>query len=140
MGKDEVGLRCSNEGCRRAPRPSRKECDKCAYRRLKEKDPVRYAYLNLRKNAKRRKKNFDITIEEFREWCIKTDYIRGKGKKSDSYHIDRIDETKGYSIDNIQVLTNAENYRKYLDYKWGGESMEYTTRIITQKPIDDVPF
>lgn len=62
------------------------------------------------------KKEFKLTFEEFKKFAIETNYIQGKGKNKTSYHIDRIDETKGYTIDNIQVLTNSENVKKYNSY------------------------
>lgn len=141
MQKSQIKFRkCSTEGCRKEARENRKECRSCEHIRLRDKDPVKLSFQNLRKNARRRGKEFTLTLEQFREFCIKHPYIQGKGRTKDSYHIDRIDETKGYSIDNIQILTNAENFKKYVDYRWNGDKMEFTTKITVQNPIDDVPF
>ena len=75
-------------------------------------------YLNLKHNANRRNKEFNLTFEEFSEFAKKFEYLAGKGRKKKSLHIDRINEKLGYSIDNIQVLTNSENVSKWLDYYW----------------------
>lgn len=131
---------CINEGCKNEARTGRNQCRPCEHIRLKEKDPVKFAFQSLRRSARRRNKEFTISLEQFTEFCVKTDYIRKKGRKGESYHIDRIDETKGYTIDNIQVLTNSENVKKYLDYRWGGNRMEFVHKVIVENPISDVPF
>ena len=97
-------------------------------------------------NAKRRGKEFTITLEEFTQFCKETNYIAGAGRSSASYHIDRIDETKGYSIDNIQTLTNAENSKKYLKYSKDASGKPYKYWVESPPVIDqdintnDCPF
>ena len=83
----------------------------------REKHPMKAAYQTLKYNARRRGKEFDLTFEQFEKFAIETDYFIKKGKSKKSYHIDRIDETKGYSIDNIQALENSKNIKKYLKFK-----------------------
>lgn len=78
---------------------------------------MRDAYLNLKSNAKRRGKVFELTFDQFREFASQCQYIKKKGRTANSYHIDRIDETKGYTIDNIQLLTNIENIQKRYDHQ-----------------------
>ena len=92
----------------------------------RKKNPVKYAYQTLKDNAKRRKKEFDISFEEFQEFCIKTRYIAKKGIYKDSLHIDRVSEQGGYTRKNIQVLTNSNNVKKYLKYYWD----EYNRKMI----------
>lgn len=120
-----------------------KECRRCQYARYKSQDLVKVCYQNLKYNSKRRGKEFDLSLEQFREFCIKTDYIQRRGTAKHSYHIDRIDETKGYTIDNIQVLTNSENVQKYISFLNRDEfgNVTFTTKINRpSKPSDDVPF
>jgi len=110
----------------------------------RKKYPLKAAYQTLKYNAKRRGKEFDLTFEQFKEFAIKTKYEKKRGVYADSYHIDRIDETKGYTIDNIQVLTNVQNLRKYIDFKErnpDGSVVLYTvtTGNRTEK-YEDVPF
>ncbi len=75
----------------------------------------------LRRNATRRKKEFTITLEFFREFCYATNYIQKKGRSGDAYTIDRIDNDKGYTSDNIRILSafdnNSKHHRK-LVYDW----------------------
>lgn len=83
-----------------------------SFRKWREKFPLRYAYNNFKQNAKRRKKEFSLTFEQFEQFALTVELVGKRGKTKDSYHIDRIDETKGYSIDNIQLLTCSENVIK----------------------------
>ena len=118
-------------------------CHRCYNREYRKRDLVKTSYQTLKDNAKRRKKIFDITYEQFREFCFETRYLLGKGRNRNSFTIDRKDESKGYTIDNIHVLPNWQNVKKYLDYKWNGEKMEFTTKTIRnkEKSIDnDCPF
>lgn len=101
-------------------------CSKC--QRLK--NPEKYAYQTLKDNAKRRKKEFTLTFEEFKEFCVHTSYIARKGRSKNCIHIDRIKENCGYRKDNIQPLTNTENVRKYLKYYWDGYKMNFKFNTI----------
>ena len=101
-------------------------CSKC--QRLK--NPEKYAYQTLKDNAKRRGKEFTLTLEQFCKFAIKTNYIAKKGRRKDSIHIDRIRENDGYTEDNIQALTNTQNVRKYLKYYWDGYKMNFKFETI----------
>jgi len=72
-------------------------------------NPIGYAFNNLRCNAKRRGHEFAITLSEFREFCEKNGYIESKGRTKECLSIDRIDNDRGYFIDNIQVMTVSDN-------------------------------
>jgi len=91
-------------------------CNQCRYLTEKERDPIGLAFRRLKAHAKQRGKEFNLTKEDFILFCVKSEYILESGISKNNFHIDRVDETKGYSIDNIQVLTNSENVRKYA--KW----------------------
>lgn len=105
--------------CEKKPKaPSRQVCYKCNSILWRQNNFHRATYLNLKNNAKRREKDFELTFEQFLQFCLDTDYIIGKGKHKDSLHIDRIDEEKGYTIDNIQVLTNTLNVKKQLKFRY----------------------
>lgn len=105
-----AAYRCSN------PAQHGTLCFKHKARRRKAIDPTGYTYDRLKQNAKRRGKSFDLTVDEFREWAAKTGYIDGKGRKRNGLSIDRIDPTKGYSLDNIQILTVSANSSKWSEY------------------------
>lgn len=105
---------CQAHGCK-SKAVNDRFCSKHRKRYTKEKDPAAYFFEILRSNAKRRKKDFTLTLEEFRLFCTETGYLEAKGKKPKSLTIDRKDHTKGYSYDNIQVLTLTENVRKHFE-------------------------
>lgn len=103
----------------------RKICTKCKTIRQKKSNPYKYAYRNFLSNIKRRGKDWEkkygekspkyectITFEEFKQFAVSCQLLSKRGRSKESYHIDRIDETLGYHIWNIQPLTNEENVRK----------------------------
>ena len=96
--------------------PKEKVCYSCRYKMSKDKNPMKLAYRSLRGHAKERGKEFSITFEEFKQFCVKSDYITKRGIGKHSYHIDRIEETKGYVAGNLQLLTNSENIKKYIRF------------------------
>lgn len=94
-------------------RPTKRRfCRRCRERRYAALNPVAYAFAKLRWNAKRRGHQFTLTIEQFDQFCTWTNYIALKGKHGAALSIDRIRAHEGYTADNIQVLTLAENSRK----------------------------
>lgn len=115
-------------------------------RRYRAKNPIRYAYHNLKSNSKRRGKEFDLTFEQFKEFCYKTNYIQGKGITKDSYSIDRKDNDKGYTIDNIRILTVSENSKKgnkQLVFDWDYEERRgyfKVTQYTSPEPDPENPF
>lgn len=104
---------------------------------------MRSAFHNLKNNAKRRNKEFSLTFEQFKEFCIATEYHSKRGVHRYSYTVDRIVETEGYHLDNIQVLTNRDNVKKYLTYVY---SERQGNMIIVEKKsqidpdAEDLPF
>lgn len=103
---------CNRKGCRKPCPPGRKSCGRCRGREWAERYPLKYAFRNLRGNAKRRGIPFLLTLAEFEKFAIESEYITHRGRTALGYTIDRIDETRGYEVGNIQVLTNSENVRK----------------------------
>lgn len=88
-------------------------CHKHARQHQKINNPLRYWYDILRQNARRRRKPFELTIEQFRDFCEQTGYLEKKGRNSGAYSIDRIDNELGYTIENIQIMEFGSNSRKY---------------------------
>lgn len=101
--------KCSTPYCKNDRAPNRKICHKCKSQREKVLNPIFYYYNNLRNNAKRRGKEFTLTRDEFEQFCKETNYIELKGKSTKSMTIDRKNADKGYSYDNIQILTQKLN-------------------------------
>lgn len=113
--------KCKTAYCKNNARPKRKDCYSCNKKKWRKKYPMKAAFQTLRHNAKRRGKEFSLTFQQFKQFCYKTKYLAGRGRSSDSYSIDRIDNYKGYTIDNIRVITVAENSskrNKILHYDW----------------------
>lgn len=55
---------------------------------------------------------WEITLEEFREFCNRTGYIVKPGRRGYSATLDRRINSIGYRIDNLQIITNRANARK----------------------------
>lgn len=109
--KRSKGL-CVAYRCGASTKGTERFCAKHRKRYQKENNPIMYVYGYLKQNARRRGKAFDLTLPEFGKFCQETGYLDGRGKLKKSLTIDRIDPTKGYSIDNIQVLSLSDNSRK----------------------------
>lgn len=103
---------CQAYRCKEKKAPHKKFCNKHHARYQKQTNPTGYHYNLLKQNAKRRGKDFSLTLEEFREFCRETNYIELKGKHSKDMSIDRIDSSKGYEKNNIQIMSLGENVRK----------------------------
>lgn len=103
---------CCAHGCKNATKTKDRFCAKHRHRWIKANDPVAYAYHSLKSNARRRGKDFDWPLEDFREFCRETGYVERTGKTSSSLSIDRIDHRKGYTKGNVQILTLGENGKK----------------------------
>jgi hypothetical protein len=88
-------------------------CHKHRMDRFKQNNPVKYAYMVHKNNAKRRGKEHSLTIEEFEQFAtVQTVYLADRGISKQGLHIDRIDPNQGYHIWNIQAITNTENAKK----------------------------
>lgn len=102
---------------------------------------MKYAFQKLRSNAKRRGKEFDLTFDQFQQFCVKTEYLVGRGRTRTGFHIDRIRDDRGYTMDNIQVLTNTENItkentrRKRLQYDYRNKEASFVDSVVG-KPVE----
>lgn len=103
-------------------------------------DPVRYAFNCKRNRAKQRGIFWDLTLEQFREFCHETDYMDKKGKMAGSHDVDRIVEgkTPGYTITNIQLLDKVTNIKKYKKYDY--QTKKAVNVIEIEYPKEDLPF
>jgi hypothetical protein len=114
---------CTNDA---APAESRTGglCAKCKKSDYRERNPLRYAFENIRRSAQKRRIQFSLTLEEFEAFCKETNYLKLKGNGCGFMHVDRKDSTKGYSENNIQILEHSENCSKgnrpYFQSRFGG--------------------
>lgn len=105
-------MKCSTKHCRNRARTGRRRCNKCRMRIWRERHPVRAAWHKIKWSAKLRGIEFGLTFEEFSLFDDLTGYVAQMGNGAQSMTIDRIDETRGYFLDNLQILANADNVRK----------------------------
>lgn len=111
--KKRRGVYCCAYGCKNKPGPKLGGlCPKHYQRKIKERDPVYNRYMNFKGNAKRRGKEFSITLDQFRAFCKRTGYIVTKGRRGFNATIDRRCNAQGYHIWNIQLLSHRANSSK----------------------------
>ena len=103
---------CKTPDCNNTAVHQRTECHKCRHRHWFERNPIKYLFRNLKHNAKKRDKFFDLKLEEFSNLVLKTGYLELKGRSQNSLTIDRIKNDNGYSIDNIRVISKSKNCAK----------------------------
>jgi hypothetical protein len=131
---------CQTPRCRNKVKQGR-HCSSCRVKRWRAADPVRAAFVNLRTNAKRRGVLFTIQLEDFRDWCVKVDYIGMAGRSSASYTVDRRHNDIGYHLDNIQVLTKRDNVIKFFTYDYRSKAVAFGELTApTASADDDLPF
>lgn len=113
IAKNKAKHLCVAYRCTNSKNAKDRFCSKHRHRYVKENDPVAYSYHLLKVNAKRRGKGFNLGLEEFREFCKTHDYPTGKGVRKNRLSVDRIDVSKGYQIDNIQLISVSDNSKKW---------------------------
>jgi len=116
QAKKEKGQYCCAYSCNNKPVEKLGGlCHKHYQRKRRKTDPVGVRFSQFKVNALKRNKDFSITLEQFRIFCQETGYCIVKGRRGKNATVDRIDNKKGYHIDNIQLLTLRENVRKYYE-------------------------
>lgn len=116
--KNPTPGRCHVRYCRKPSRGKRSLCNKHTSQKTRAGNPAKAAYQTLKTNAKRRKKVFTLTFEQFLQFIADTAYLDHKGRERHCYHIDRIDPRGGYTFDNIRTLTCTENTAKGNTERW----------------------
>lgn len=100
---------CVSYRCRRRASDGLK-CHTCRARLKRIRNPLYYAFENLKSSARKRRIQFLLTRSEFEEFCKEHGYVEKRGKEPDSLSIDRWPDTKGpYSKDNIRPLGYFDN-------------------------------
>lgn len=135
--------RCPVAFCRKAPRDlgthpkSHQLCGTHHKEKWRFENPLHAAFDNLRASARKRRIKFTLTLEQFQTLVEPTRYMDDKGRTRHCLHLDRVDVSRGYEFDNMQVLTCEENVAK-------GHA-ERRQRFVDEKigrhtPNIDIPF
>lgn len=90
----------------------RKMTSTARVRRWRAANPLRYCWQALKDNAKRRGKNFTLSLREFEKFCDDSSYLEKRGREAEALTVDRIINKNGYEKENIQAMTNSDNARK----------------------------
>lgn len=105
---------CAIEGC--LEQAERKYCSKHSPRRS---SAVHRQVCSLRRGAKKRKLDFDLKPEDIIKLVHETKVcpvfgfeLKHGPSRWDSPSIDRIDNSKGYTLDNVMVMSQKANMAK----------------------------
>ncbi len=110
--KKNKGVYCCAYACRNKPIKKLGElCPKHYWRKRRVIDPVYCRYNQFKGNAKRRGKEFHVTLDQFRKWCKDNGYL-SKGMRGQNATIDRRCNCHGYYIWNMQLLSLVKNASK----------------------------
>lgn len=112
--KKSKGEKCCAFHCHNAPVQKLGGLCYKHYRRKRRKlDPVGIRYQDFTGNARKRGIPCNVTLKEFRQFCVDNDYIVVKGQRGRAATIDRIRNNEGYYIGNMQILSLRANVKKY---------------------------
>lgn len=100
---------CVSWGCKRRAEKTKKRCSTCRSRLYRLRNPMRYAFYQVKESARKRNIGFELTFPQFEMFCKSTGYVDGKGQKPDSLTIDRIRTNEPYSWHNIRIMSHADN-------------------------------
>lgn len=130
---------CAARGCKKEV-TNTKLCSTHRSQQSRMKDPIKYAFYCKRHRAKERGIFWDLTLDEWREFCHETEYMNKKGRTIGSFDVDRIVEgkTPGYTKTNIQILEKVKNIKKYKKYDQQSKKAVEVIEIIF--PEEDLPF
>jgi hypothetical protein len=113
QNKKDAGRFCCVYACQNEPEKKLGGlCFKHYQRKRRQADPVGVRFTQFRINALNRKKEFTITLLEFRNFCQVTGYCIKKGRRGKNATIDRYCNAHGYHIWNIHLMTNSANASK----------------------------
>lgn len=111
-GKHRRGL-CVTRHCRKAHAPGRRRCYKCDKALYRLRNPVRYAFENLRRSANLRGIGFALSFEDFQDFCAASDYDpERRGCRPGALTVERVDPLRPYEPGNLRCLEFMENSAK----------------------------
>ena len=81
-------------------------------RHSKKRGLYRCMYYNFLARHRQTKTEVKISYYQFIDWWLNTGHIMERGVHNHEYCMSRIDRNKGYTLQNIECITNYENNRK----------------------------
>jgi hypothetical protein len=103
---------CVVRHCRNSRREHGRLCGTHHMAAWRKRNPMKAAWSTLKYHAKARKLPFTITFDQFKEICEATGYMERKGQRPEDLALDRIKNWKGYTLENVRVITVAVNGSK----------------------------
>ncbi len=93
-----------------------KLCSKEQQKNRREKNPLRFLFEDAKKHSKLKNREFSITIDDIKNTLIKQKNCCALSgvefNKENKPSLDRIDSSKGYTVNNIQLLLIDINVMK----------------------------
>ncbi len=113
-------------------------CDTCRAREFAAANPIRIKWLNLKKSAKRRGKEWRLlSYECFACLARIYGYDTFQEKNAATITVDRVDEAGAYCFGNIAFIPNSDNIRKSMLNRRAGY-LPHNRRNFVSDP--DLPF
>jgi hypothetical protein len=139
--KESKPGKCPVKFCRRESRanpgavnPSKHRlCNNHAKELSRLRNPIRTTFVEKRSNAKRRGIVWTLTLEEYTEVVMQQEYMDNRGNQRHCLHIDRKDNTKGYEVGNLRIITCSENVAK-------GNKERRKAFVVIPESEDNCPF
>ena len=121
FAKRKASHLCVVKNCRnpRRARGGGRFCYACTQALWRARYPTKSAYTALRDHARRRRILFTLSFGRFEELVRGTSYIETAGNQAGGLQVDRVDATRGYADDNVQLLTITENSMYGNKKSWG---------------------
>ena len=125
--------KCITLYCKNKRSGAHRLCCKCKNKKQRARNPISATFQVLKDNAKRRKLEFNLSLEWFTSWVKANGYIENKGRLHDCLTIDRVNNLRGYVVGNLEVLTKSENCQKFHN-----EDLKHAN--FTPADGEDLPF
>lgn len=120
--------------CLNDARPGRTLCRGCERRKYRKLNRMREAYNTLRDHARARHVKFALTLDYWKLFCKRTNYLALAGHGKEDMTVDRVIPALGYIDGNIQMITRSANAKK----RFQDAKEKYKHQPAERDP--DVPF
>lgn len=101
-------MKCHTKFCRGKAARGR-FCYKCQSRKYRQRNPIMALFHRCKSHAKQRGHAWLLTFEEFKAFCLRTQYHVLKGRSASAGSIDRIRGDQPYHAGNIQLRSVSLN-------------------------------